>query len=395
MPVGGGETPPASPATPATVRAVSPAPLRQTAAAGATIAPAAAALTALPLPPDPKAAAALSAGQTSATASPPAGTLTPAAAGARTAKNPEMASTANTAPAPVVAPLTDTPAAMTPMAGSQPLSDPGLLAAIATPPRIAAAPAAKTDTTHDDTIAPDSAAASAFSPQTPQAVAAIAAGGRATPVQPHLSDKDSAAPHTTGTTAIASTGPSAGTSPATATPASAPATPSTGQSNATPPPTPAAQLASAVASLHVGADGTSHTTIKLDPAELGSVQIRISRATDGTASVSISVERPDTLATLQNDLGHLHQALDRAGLPDQRSVTLHLATQPDQSSATTLGTGTGTAFSQQGGFQQGGRQHAHTAGQSPPTAGTPPDATPAIVPSRATAGAGSGINITA
>jgi len=158
--------------------------------------------------------------------------------------------------------------------------------------------------------------------------------------------------------------------------------------------TPATQLAHAVASLHVGADGTSHTTIKLDPAELGQMQIRISRAQDGTSSVSVAVERPDTLATLQNDLGHLHQALDRAGISDQRSVTLHLAAT-DQPGSQTTGSGAGSMA--QGGFQQGARQERQQGG---PVAKTASFATPATSdPSTATVSPRrtqtAGVNITA
>jgi flagellar hook-length control protein FliK len=148
-----------------------------------------------------------------------------------------------------------------------------------------------------------------------------------------------------------------------------------------------------VANLHVGADGSSHVTIRLDPAELGHLQIRISRATDGTTSVDVAVERPDTLANLQTDLGHLHQALDRAGLPDQRSLTMHLASQPDQAAASNLGTSAG--FTSQGG-QQGARQQPqqpHAASHSQPR--SLPDTSPTVTPPRAAAIAGKGVNITA
>ena len=94
---------------------------------------------------------------------------------------------------------------------------------------------------------------------------------------------------------------------------------------------PVQQISSAVAAIHSGADGSSHITIHLDPGELGSVQVRIARAHDGVTSVSVAVERPETLRTLQADLNSLHHALDRAGLADQRSVVLHLAT-PNSSS---------------------------------------------------------------
>jgi flagellar hook-length control protein FliK len=156
---------------------------------------------------------------------------------------------------------------------------------------------------------------------------------------------------------------------------------------------PVAQLAQAMASLHSGADGSSHVTIKLDPVELGQLQIRITRAQDGTSSVSVAVERPETLASLQHDLGHLHEALDRAGLPEQRSVSLHLAS-PDQAGSQTLGSGAGNMS--QGGFQQGSRQERQPGSSFLPDAAHSPVAPPLgetapayRQPSR------SGVNITA
>jgi len=157
---------------------------------------------------------------------------------------------------------------------------------------------------------------------------------------------------------------------------------------------PAVQLAQAVTSLHAGADGSSHVTIKLDPAELGQVQVRITRAQDGTASVTVAVERPETLASLQGDLGHLHAALDRAGLPEQRSVTLHLGGS-DQAGGQTLNAGAGGMA--QGGFQQGARQERQPSSSFLPdfSAGSPivPEAGETALPSRQTPM--SGVNITA
>jgi hypothetical protein len=155
--------------------------------------------------------------------------------------------------------------------------------------------------------------------------------------------------------------------------------------------TPATQLAQAVASLHVGADGTSHTTIKLDPAELGQVEIRISRAQDGTSSVSVAVQRPDTLATLQNDLGHLHQALDRAGVSEQRSVNLHLA-GTDQPGNQNLGAETGGMA--QGGYQQGARQERQQ-GVAASAAATPATSEPSTTTDGPLRTQTAGVNITA
>lgn len=148
--------------------------------------------------------------------------------------------------------------------------------------------------------------------------------------------------------------------------------------------------------MHVDSDGTSHVTIKLDPLELGQVQIRISRAADGTASVNVAVERPDTLATLQADLGHLHQALDRAGVSDQRSVSFHLAPPAaEQGSGSAPGGFSGGA--PQGGFQHGARQERQPPGQPGPT--TPIAALDRLAssaaPWRQSGAHASGVNITA
>ena len=107
---------------------------------------------------------------------------------------------------------------------------------------------------------------------------------------------------------------------------------------ATPLSSPAQQLGHVLAALHSGLDGGSQITIRLDPGDLGTVSIRILRGHDGTASVSVAVEKLETLRTFQTDLGSLHHALDRAGLPDQRNVALHLVipdsvTDSQQSSA--------------------------------------------------------------
>ena len=112
---------------------------------------------------------------------------------------------------------------------------------------------------------------------------------------------------------------------------------------------PAAQLAPALVQLaHAG--GGQQLTLRLDPAELGRVDIRIERAADGTATVQVLVDRPETLKLLQADQPHLQQALDRAGLPQEgRSLSLSLSL-PDP----------GGAYPGAGGFadgQSGGRQN--------------------------------------
>jgi flagellar hook-length control protein FliK len=113
-----------------------------------------------------------------------------------------------------------------------------------------------------------------------------------------------------------------------------PATPS---APVTAPPTAATQLAHATA-IHFASGATGQITIHLQPADLGAVQVRIERGHDGTATITVQVERADTMHMLQVDLPHLHQALDRAGVPtESRQVSVELAQAPPP----TNGAGTG------------------------------------------------------
>ncbi len=88
---------------------------------------------------------------------------------------------------------------------------------------------------------------------------------------------------------------------------------------------PAEQVATALARLSAHA-GRTQLDLSLQPAELGHVAIRIARGADGAASVTIHVERPETLTLLHRDAPQLQAALDRAGVAsDGRSVTVALA----------------------------------------------------------------------
>jgi hypothetical protein len=75
--------------------------------------------------------------------------------------------------------------------------------------------------------------------------------------------------------------------------------------------------------------GPQHITIRLDPAELGRVQVRIERAEDGTAKVDLAVERTDTLLLLLRDQPQLHRALDLAGVPPEGRVVQFSLAPPD------------------------------------------------------------------
>jgi flagellar hook-length control protein FliK len=103
-------------------------------------------------------------------------------------------------------------------------------------------------------------------------------------------------------------------------------------------------------------------TLQLNPDELGQVTIHIERAADGTATIQVVAERPETLKLLQADQPQLHQALDDAGLPpDGRSLNLSLAT-PD------TGGNSGGSGSLPGGHAGG---HARQDQQAPPSAALP------------------------
>lgn len=96
---------------------------------------------------------------------------------------------------------------------------------------------------------------------------------------------------------------------------------------------PVAQIAPALLALAKTADGNQQMTVRLQPDELGMVQIRIERAPSGATQVEITAEKSDTLQALQRDQPQLHHMLDVAGIPSAgRTVTFHAA-QPAQASA--------------------------------------------------------------
>ena len=88
----------------------------------------------------------------------------------------------------------------------------------------------------------------------------------------------------------------------------------------------AEQIAPAIIRLDSEPGGTQRLTIRLDPVELGQMEIRIERSDDSATKVQVLVERPETLALLRRDQPALERALDQAGMAaDQRDVILQLA----------------------------------------------------------------------
>lgn len=102
--------------------------------------------------------------------------------------------------------------------------------------------------------------------------------------------------------------------------------------------TPVEQVGPALASFATSAaqpGAPQHLTIRLDPMDLGRVEVRIERIPGGPARVDLVVERPDTLLLLLRDEPQLHRALDLAGIPTaERTLQFHLA-PPNASAAGT------------------------------------------------------------
>ena len=85
------------------------------------------------------------------------------------------------------------------------------------------------------------------------------------------------------------------------------------------------QIAPAMVVMGQAHDGAHRMTLRLNPIELGLVEIRIDRPADAPARVQILVERPETLTLLLRDQTQLERALDQAGLPpDGRSLSIQV-----------------------------------------------------------------------
>jgi chemotaxis protein MotD len=96
-------------------------------------------------------------------------------------------------------------------------------------------------------------------------------------------------------------------------------------------PSPAQQIAAPMVALGTGPDQSRRMTVRLDPAALGAVQVRVDRPKDGPARVEITVERPETLSLLLRDQPQLQRALDQAGIPSEgRSVVFQVAAPDPQ-----------------------------------------------------------------
>lgn len=93
------------------------------------------------------------------------------------------------------------------------------------------------------------------------------------------------------------------------------------------PTSPVSQVGSALLTLSTGRDGTQQMSLRLHPEELGTVEVRIDRAPDGSARVSVTADNPNTLQMMSGAQDDLHKALDAAGIPAGRALSFALGTE--------------------------------------------------------------------
>jgi hypothetical protein len=132
---------------------------------------------------------------------------------------------------------------------------------------------------------------------------------------------------------------------------------------------PAAQITPALMQVGHAPDGGQRLTVRLDPPELGRVQIKIDRPPEAPARVEITVEKQETLTLLLRDQPQLQRALDQAGVPAEgRNVTFHIVA-PEPSPHSGPGTipvpGTAPGGLAGDGSHGAARQHGRPADRRP------------------------------
>ena len=80
--------------------------------------------------------------------------------------------------------------------------------------------------------------------------------------------------------------------------------------------------------------GNTEFTVRLNPVELGKVTIKMAFDKDGSASLRVLAQSPETVALLQRDMRGLERAIEAGGMKStQADVTIELDTQHDGQSA--------------------------------------------------------------
>lgn len=109
---------------------------------------------------------------------------------------------------------------------------------------------------------------------------------------------------------------------------------------AAPATTPSLQIAMHIA--RAAQDGTNKLSVRLDPAELGRVEVRLEVGHDGRVQALVSAERQETLDMLQRDARDLARALKDAGLSaDSNDLNFSLRDDGGQETLADKGAGKG------------------------------------------------------
>ncbi len=159
---------------------------------------------------------------------------------------------------------------------------------------------------------------------------------------------------------------------------------------------PAAQIAPALVQLGHAPDGAQRLTVRLDPPELGHVQVRIDRLPEAPARVEITVEKAETLTLLLRDQPQLQRALDQAGVPAEgRAITFHIAS-PESAARSEPATSPAPGVAADGSIGDGAHGAPRNGGrQGQPPAVASDDANPGFTPIALAGWARGGLDITA
>ncbi len=110
------------------------------------------------------------------------------------------------------------------------------------------------------------------------------------------------------------------------------------------------------------AEGIDKISIRLDPGNLGKVEIKLEIGHDGRLQAVIAADKPETLQLLQQDVKNLEQSLREAGLKtDQQSLNFTLRDQ-GQANEGRNGNGAGNGRYQ----NRGGDEYAETGANTDP-----------------------------
>ncbi len=119
--------------------------------------------------------------------------------------------------------------------------------------------------------------------------------------------------------------------------------------------TPADQVAAPLIGVIQSAGGTPSVTVRLQPPELGHVQIRVDQSAPGAPHITITADRPETMQLLQHDEPVLRQALDQAGVQSTgRTISFQVAAPDQVAGAASRSDGMTATLNDSGQGQSGG-----------------------------------------